>query len=163
MLIIAEDSKYGWYDKETSVAVYNYTKKKLGLNTEFLIVGEPENNSKNTVEKILDEYDCVIFARIGDQERFEEPSSNTKKIMSYARNIDSLCSSFASTNYLEMIKFKDVINKIFFESSNIKISCPGTELKVKLKKDTDKNKDTSVLRFPVVALLQYLQEHFRAK
>ena len=136
LLIISEDSKYGWYDKETSVAVYNYAKKKLGLNTEFLIVGEPENNSKNTVEKILDDYDCVIFfARIGDQERFEEPSSNTKRIMSYARNIDSLCSSFASTNYLEMIKFKDVINKIIFESSNIKISCPlGTELKGEIEK-----------------------------
>ena len=29
LLIIAEDSKYGWYDKETSVAVYNYAKKKI--------------------------------------------------------------------------------------------------------------------------------------
>ena len=163
LLIISEDSKYGWYDKETSVVVYNYAKKKLGLNTEFLIVGEPENNSKNTVEKILDDYDCVIFfARIGDQERFEEPSSNTKRIMSYARNIDSLCSSFASTNYLEMIKFKDVINKIFFESSNIKISCPlGTELKGEIeKKDTDKNKDTSVLRFPVVVPAPILARTF---
>ena len=49
LLIIAEDSKYGWYDRETSVAVYNYAKEKLRLNTELLIVGEPESNSKNTI------------------------------------------------------------------------------------------------------------------
>ena len=131
LLIISEDPKFGWYDKEISDAVYNYAKNQLGLNTELLIVGEPKNNSKSTLEKIIDNYDCVIFfARIGDQERFETPSSNTKRIMSYVRNINSLCSSFSSTNYIEMRKFKDVINKIIFEADNIEISCPlGTKLK----------------------------------
>ena len=136
LLIISEDPKFGWYDKEISVAVHNYAKNQLGLNTELLIVGEPKNNSKNTIEKIIDNYDCAIFfARIGDQERFETPSSNTKRIMSYARNIDSLCSLFSSTNYLEMRKFKDIINKIIFEANNIEISCPlGTKLKGTINK-----------------------------
>ena len=153
LLIISEDSKYGWYDKDIAVAVYNFAKNQLGLSTELLIVGEPKNNSKNTLEKIIDDYDCAIFfARIGDQERFEKPSSNTKRIMSYVRNIDSLCSSFASTNYVEMKKFKDVINKIIFEANNIEISCPlGTKLKGTIdKKNIDQSKDTTVLRFPVV-------------
>ena len=84
LLIISEDSKFGWYDKDISIAVYDYAKNKLGLSTELLIVGEPQNNSKNTLEKIIDNYDCAIFfARIGDQERFEKPLSNTKRIMSY--------------------------------------------------------------------------------
>ena len=61
LLIISEDPKFGWYDKEISDAVYNYAKNQLGLNTELLIVGEPKNNSKSTLEKIIDNYDCVIF------------------------------------------------------------------------------------------------------
>ena len=163
LLIISEDPKFGWYDKEISVAVYNYAKNQLGLNTELLIVGEPKNNSKSTLEKIIDNYDCAIFfARIGDQERFETPSSSTKRIMSYVRNIDSLCSLFSSTNYLEMRKFKDVINKIIFEADNIEISCPlGTKLKGTVnKKNIDKNKDTSVLRFPVVVPAPVLAKNF---
>ena len=163
LLIISEDPKFGWYDKEISVAVYNYAKNQLGLNTELLIVGEPKNNSKSTLEKIIDNYDCAIFfARIGDQERFETPSSNTKRIMSYVRNINSLCSSFSSTNYIEMRKFKDVINKIIFEADNIEISCPlGTKLKGTINKENiDKNEDTSVLRFPVVVPAPILAKNF---
>ena len=163
LLIITEDSKFGWYDKNISVAVYNYAKNNLGINTELLIVGEPDNNSKNSLERIINDYDCTIFfARIGDQERFEELSSNKKYVMSYARNIDSLYSSFASTNYLEMVKFKDVINGIIFGASNIEISCPlGTKLKGNIEeKDLDKKKDTSVLRFPVVVPTPILAKTF---
>ena len=162
LLVISEDSKFGWYDKDISIAVYDYAKNKLGLSTELLIVGEPQNNSKNTLEKIIDNYDCAIFlARIGDQERFEKPSS-TKRIMSYVRNIDSLCSLFASTNYEEMKKFKDVINKIIFDADNIEISCPlGTNLKGTIdKKNINQNKDTSIVRFPVVVPSPILAKNF---
>ena len=163
LLIISEDQKFGWYDKDISIAVYDYAKNKLGLSTELLIVGEPKNNAKNTIEKIIDNYDCAIFfARIGDQERFEKPSSNTKRIMSYVRNIDSLCSLFASTNYEEMQRFKDVINKIIFDADNIEISCPlGTNLKGTIdKKNINQNKDTSVVRFPVVVPSPILAKNF---
>ena len=163
LLVISEDSKFGWYDKDISIAVYDYAKNKLGLSTELLIVGEPKNNAKDTLEKIIDNYDCAIFfARIGDQERFEKPLSNTKRIMSYVRNIDSLCSLFASTNYEEMKKFKDVINKIIFDADNIEISCPlGTNLKGTIdKKNINQNKDTSVVRFPVVVPSPILAKNF---
>ena len=163
LLIISEDSKFGWYDKDISIAVYDYAKNKLGLSTELLVVGEPKNNAKNTIEKIIDNYDCAIFfARIGDQERFEKPLSNTKRIMSYVRNIDSLCSLFASTNYEEMRRFKDVINKIIFDADNIEISCPlGTNLKGTIdKKNINQNKDTSVVRFPVVVPSPILAKNF---
>ena len=163
LLVISEDSKFGWYDKDISIAVYDYAKNKLGLSTELLIVGEPKNNAKNTIEKIIDNYDCAIFfARIGDQERFEKPLSNTKRIMSYVRNIDSLCSLFASTNYEEMQRFKDVINKIIFDADNIEISCPlGTNLKGTIdKKNINQNKDTSIVRFPVVVPSPILAKNF---
>ena len=39
LLIISEDSKFGWYDKDISVAVYNYAKNQLELNAKLLIVG----------------------------------------------------------------------------------------------------------------------------
>ena len=163
LLIISEDSKFGWYDKDISIAVYDYAKNKLGLSTELLIVGEPKNNAKDTLEKIIDNYDCAIFfARIGDQERFEKPLSNTKRIMSYVRNIDSLCSLFASTNYEEMQRFKDVINKIIFDADNIEISCHlGTNLKGTIdKKNINQNEDTSVVRFPVVVPSPILAKNF---
>ena len=51
LLIISEDPKFGWYDKDISIAVYDYAKNKLGLSTELLIVGEPKNNAKNIVQR----------------------------------------------------------------------------------------------------------------
>ena len=82
--------------------------------------------------------------------------------MSYVRNIDSLCSLFASTNYEEMKKFKDVINKIIFDADNIEISCPlGTNLKGTIdKKNINQNKDTSIVRFPVVVPSPILAKNF---
>ena len=82
--------------------------------------------------------------------------------MSYVRNIDSLCSLFASTNYEEMQRFKDVINKIIFDADNIEISCPlGTNLKGTIdKKNINQNKDTSVVRFPVVVPSPILAKNF---
>ena len=53
LLIISEDSKFGWYDKDISIAVYDYAKNKLGLSTELLIVGEPKNNAKILLKKSL--------------------------------------------------------------------------------------------------------------
>ena len=114
LLIISEDSKFGWYDQDASRAVYDYAKNKLGLKAKLLSVSEPKNNSINSIETIIDDYDCTIFfARIGDQDRFEHKSFNTKRVMSYVRNIESLTSSFASTNYVEMNEFKNVINELF--------------------------------------------------
>jgi hypothetical protein len=82
--------------------------------------------------------------------------------MSYVRNIDSLCSLFASTNYEEMQRFKDVINKIIFDADNIEISCPlGTNLKGTIdKKNINQNKDTSIVRFPVVVPSPILAKNF---
>ena len=31
LLIISEDSKFGWYDKDISVAVYNYARKNINI------------------------------------------------------------------------------------------------------------------------------------
>ncbi len=152
LLIIKEDEKFGWYKKDVSEAIFDEA-IKLGIKTDILKVGEPKNNSKNKLAKIINNYDCTIFfARIGDQDRFEKQSFKTKRVMSYVKNKTALISSFGTTNHLAMLEIKEAINNIMINSKEIKITCPlGTEILGKIDKSKSlENGEVSVLRFPVV-------------
>ena len=60
LLIIIEDEKFGWYKKDVSEAIYDEA-IKLGIKTNTLKVGEPDNNFKNKLAQIINNYDCTIF------------------------------------------------------------------------------------------------------
>ena len=69
LLIIREKEEFGWYKKDISETIYSEA-KSMGLRPEILEVGEPENDAKNKLAEIINEYDCTIFfARVGDQDR----------------------------------------------------------------------------------------------
>ena len=152
LLIILEDPSLGWYEADIATLIISEA-ERMGIRTKKLIVGAPKNKSNNAVEELINQHDCTIFfARIGDQDRFAKSTLKKKRIMSYARNISNLASSFGSTNYQATLEMKDEINNLFYKSKSIKIECPlGTNLsgKVLINKTVTQN-DVSVTRFPIV-------------
>tara|TARA_B110000027_G_scaffold68115_1_gene72813 strand:+ start:1030 stop:2091 length:1062 start_codon:yes stop_codon:yes gene_type:complete len=165
LLIIYEDQKYGWYSKDVVEVIYTEA-KNLGINTVLLEVGEPNNESKDRWKDIIDAYDCTIFfARLGDQGRFENNFFNSKRVMSYVKNTESLLSSFGSTNYYAMQEIKEIINTLLIKSDHIEITCPlGTKVSGRINKNQFiKNNDVTLLRFPIVVASPILADHFSGK
>ena len=78
LLIISEDPALGWYEKDISDAVSKIA-NNMGIKTKVLEVGGPQNDSKNKLTEIINDFDCTIFfARIGDQDRFDTSSFKPK-------------------------------------------------------------------------------------
>ena len=100
----------------------------------------------------MNQYSCVIFfARLGDQNRFENNGFSTKRVMSYVRDCESLASTFGTLDYNLNILIKDAIDRLIETSNKIEINCPlGTKLIGKISQDNCKTKEVSVLRFPIL-------------
>ena len=165
LLIIREKEEFGWYKKDVSTAVFNEA-KSIGLIPKIIEVGEPENNSKNKLAEVINEYDCTIFfARVGDQDRFEKTSFKTKRVMSYVKSKKSLMSSFGCTNHFALLELKEAINNLMMNSSHIEILCPlGTNISGEIdKSSTLESGEVSVLRFPVVVPAPILSNTFSGK
>ena len=162
LLIISEDEKFGWYSKDVAEFVYNEAKIR-DINVDILYVGEPTNDNKEELKSKINEYDCTIFfARIGDQDRFENNSFKNKRVMCYVKNSKSLASSFGCTHHHAMLEIKEAINNLIFKSNQIEITCPlGTKVfgKINPVKSIDKN-EVSVLRFPAVVPAPVLANNF---
>ena len=125
----------------------------MGIKTTILEVGGPQNDSKSKLTEVIDDFDCTIFfARIGDQDRFDKSSFNTKRVMSYARSAENLASKFGCTHHQALIELKKAINTIFSKGGNVKITCPlGTNISGELPKlKIDESTDVGVLRFPML-------------
>ncbi len=162
LLIISEDKKFQWYDNDVALYLYKEA-KNFGIRSEFLNVGEPDNENKDQLKSIMSNFDCTIFfARMGDQDRFEKNFFKTKRVMSYIKNIKSLASSFACVNHLAMLEIKKIINDLIFNSHEIEITCPlgtkvhGTVNKNKLIEDNE----VGVIRFPTVVNAPVLADNF---
>ena len=152
LLIISEDPLLGWYNKDITDALAAEA-KGMGIKTTILEVGGPANESKSKLTEVIDDFDCTIFfARIGDQDRFDKSSFNTKRVMSYARSAENLASKFGCTHHQALIELKKAINTIFSKGGNVKITCPlGTNISGKLPKlKIDESTDVGVLRFPML-------------
>ena len=108
--------------------------KNRDINVDILYVGEPTNDNKIELKSKINEYDCTIFfARIGDQDRFENISFKNKRVMCYVKNNKSLASSFGCTHHHAMLEIKEVINNLIFKSNKIEITCPlGTKVSGKI-------------------------------
>ena len=109
LLIIREKESLGWYKNDISEVVTTAAIKK-GIKTSIIDVGKPDNSEKKSLIKEVNEHSCTIFfARIGDQDRFEEKKYATKRVMSYVRSAESLSSTFGTTNYHSNIALKNSI------------------------------------------------------
>ncbi len=162
LLIISEDEKFGWYNNDIANFVFNDAKSR-GINSEFLNVGEPTNNNKDELKAKINEFDCTIFfARIGDQDRFENNTFKNKRVMCYVKNNKSLASSFGNTHHHAMLEIKGVVNSLIYKSNKIEITCPlGTKIYGTINKTKSlENNDVSVLRFPAVVPAPILASNF---
>ena len=165
LLIISEDPVLGWYKKDITDALAEEA-KGMGIKTTILEVGGPQNDSKSTLTEVIDDFDCTIFfARIGDQDRFDQSSFNTKRVMSYVRSAENLASKFGCTHHQALIELKKAINTIFSKGGNVKITCPlGTNISGELPKlKIDESKDVGVIRFPMLVPTPISAKSFSGK
>ena len=152
LLIIRERESLGWYKNDISEVVATAAIKK-GIKTSIIDVGKPDNSEKKSLIKEVNEHSCTIFfARIGDQDRFEEKKYATKRVMSYVRSAESLSSTFGTTNYHSNIALKNSIDSILSEAKRITITCPlGTNISGHIRNNSkEKDNEVSVYRFPLV-------------
>ena len=83
ILIISEDPSLGWYDQLTP-ELLTAEAKSHKISVTNLEVGEPDNSEKKEIENEVNKYDCTIFfARLGDQDRFDDKKFRKKRVMSY--------------------------------------------------------------------------------
>ena len=165
LLIISEDPVLGWYNKDITDALAAEA-KGMSIKTTILEVGGPQNDSKSKLTEIIDDFDCTIFfARIGDQDRFDKSSFNTKRVMSYARSAENLASKFGCTHHQALIELKKAINTIFSKGGNVKITCPlGTNISGELPKlKIDESTDVGVIRFPMLVPMPISAKSFSGK
>mgnify|MGYP007000106861 len=58
----------------------------MGTDAFLHEVGSPEITQDQSFYEKMNQYSCVIFfARLGDQDRFENKGFSTKRVMSYVR------------------------------------------------------------------------------
>ena len=152
LLIIREKESLDWYKNDVSELLKSEAINK-GLKTKVIEVGEPDNSNKNSLLTAVNEHTCTIFfARLGDQDRFEEKKYYSKRVMSYVRSAEQLASTFGTINYKANVAFKNSIDKIFNNAREVVISCPlGTNLKGYIDNKSQKiSSEVSVIRFPLV-------------
>ena len=151
VVILHEDPALGWYDLEAPIAVDTMA-SQMGIHSRLLKVGGPRNKPIAELTKIHKNYDNIIcFARIGDQNRFSPQAPNKRFIMCYVRDVNMLASCYGCADHRAFKQLKESINSILLNATEIKINCPlGTNINGKIsKRFRQKNKDVSVLRFPM--------------
>ncbi|MDC3169766.1 hypothetical protein OA871_01835 [Paracoccaceae bacterium] len=151
LLIVREKESLGWYKNDISDFILG-SAVDMGIDAFLHEVGSPEITQDQSFYEKMNQYSCVIFfARLGDQDRFENKGFSTKRVMSYVRDCESLASVFGTLDYNLNILIKDAIDRLIENSNIIKINCPlGTNLVGEISNDISKAKEVSVLRFPIL-------------
>ena len=151
LLIVFEGPELGWYDRETPLAVANEA-RRLGTAPTMLEVGDPAKGKDARVEEAISAHDIIVFfARIGDQDRFADPSPGKTCVMCYARDAGMLASTFGRTPHQALVELKLAVNAILFSAGMIEISCPlGTAISGGLSQAArTEGKDVGIRRFPM--------------
>jgi hypothetical protein len=151
LLIVHEDARLGWYDDKVARAVCDCA-ELLGLKTTMQMVGAPSLSKDSALIDQIGQHDSTIFfARVGDQDRFEDNAGQERSVMVYARDLESLSSEFGRTHHQAMSDIKSAINTVVLGASEITITCPlGTRFSgrppaLALEDDSD----VTVRRFPL--------------
>jgi hypothetical protein len=151
LLVVHEDPDLGWYDAQSPIAVANKA-RTMGLTTTLLEVGAPGLQKDTNLLQQISNHDCTIFfARVGDQDRFDDNAGQERSVMVYARDASSLSSSFGRVHHRAMIEFKEAVNDVVLNAGRVTITCPlGTDYSGNVSAVVrDNDIDVTVKRFPL--------------
>ncbi|MEM7068795.1 MAG: hypothetical protein AAF478_07910 [Pseudomonadota bacterium] len=151
VLIVHEDPQLGWYDEPVLSAIEEGV-RKLFIEPEIMRVGPPGGGDGERAKRATADFDCTIFlARIGDQDRFDDPLPGHRTVMVYARNGAMLGSDFGKADHRAMLEFKQAINRVTASAKQIEITCGlGTNFVGSPEyQELDAPQDVSVQRFPM--------------
>ena len=151
LLIVAESPALGWYDAQVVETVADAA-RAMGLAPTMLEVGGPRNDRDPAVVDAMAAHDCTIFfARLGDQDRFEDPAPGKRRVMCYLRDTAMLATPFGQTTHLAFVAMKRAVDEVLLNADRIEISCPlGTAYGGTIAEEARKlAADVSVQRFPL--------------
>lgn len=129
LLVLREDPALGWYDRAAPEAVAAEA-RAMGATATVQVVGAPTNAEPAEIAASIAAHDAVIFfARIGDQDRFEDRYPGKTVAMSYARRAGDLASVFGRTDHRAMAALKSAVNAVLRGAGRIEVTCPlGTRV-----------------------------------
>ena len=151
LLVVHEDSNLGWYDAAVTEAIVDGA-RSLGIDTETLEVGAPQNRRDSRITEAMQRRDCTLFlSRIGDQDRFAEPQPGKTIVMCYVRTLDMLASGFAGVSYASTLAIKKSLDALIHGARRIEIRCPlGTDCTLEQEpEELVELSDVGVRRFPL--------------
>ncbi|MEM1160308.1 MAG: hypothetical protein AAGJ28_05195 [Pseudomonadota bacterium] len=160
VVIVAEDPALGWYDAEAP-AVVAAEAEALGATVTIVPAGPPSEDLSNAARDRIDTADLTIFfARIGDKDRFGEGRLKCPSVVSYARTVAELGSSFATRPHAELQELKSKVEALTFQAQSIEVTCPlGTRLNGS-PAAMDGVGDVTVKRFPLCVPAPVVAESF---
>lgn len=150
VLLVCEDSVFGWYDAEAPDLVQQQLLARGAIVTR-MTVGLPTNRIDLDVQDAMTTADTVVFfARLGDQGRFKPRYSAPHSVMSYALNAGMLGSGYGMLDHQIMCSFKDAIDRITLTAERITVTCPrGTRFEGSPGDSLRHGKEVVVRRFPM--------------
>jgi len=152
LLIVAERPELGWYDAEV-VEIVAKEARNMGLTPTMLAVGGPTNDRDAGVVDAMAAHDCTLFfARLGDQDRFEDPVPGKRRVMCYLRDRSMLASAFGRAPHLAFLEMKQAVDQVLWSAERIEISCPlGTAYGGRIADEVlESAADVAVRRFPMI-------------
>jgi hypothetical protein len=165
ILIVHEKPELGWWDAEVVESVAQQA-SALGISVELLETDSPTNQRDENIQQAMLRYNCTLFfARVGDQDRFAEPTAGKKIVMCYTRDNDMLASEFGCAPYQAMKQFKLVLDSVITASSKIEITCPQGSHLIGLMEPVAavEAADVSILRFPMGIVSPIPAERFSGR
>ncbi|MHA1566924.1 MAG: hypothetical protein ACTSX7_16560 [Alphaproteobacteria bacterium] len=151
VLIVAESPDLGWYDAEVVQTVAEAA-RNIGFAPTMLEIGGPSNDRDPGVIEAMAAHDCTIFfARLGDQDRFEDPVPGKRRVMCYLRDTAMLGAPYGRTTHLAFLEIKRAVDEVLLSAERIEISCPlGTAYSGTIAEAARQQAgDVSVRRFPL--------------
>jgi hypothetical protein len=165
VLILHEDPALGWYDLAAPQAVADAC-HRLGTPVFMKQVPGPDNSSDKGFTDLFTFYEIIIFfARMGDQDRFEDPAPGKTVVMSYIRDAEMLASPYGTIHYQALVDLKEAVNEVFLSAEDISVTCSsGTDFSGFTTADYKRSaRDVGVRRFPMGVHIPLTSANFGGK
>lgn len=165
VLLAVEDPAHGFYSEDLAPSVAAAV-AALGCELRIVETGfHPEaRRIPDELRPHFAEADVVVsLSRLGDQLRFESPSTSARTVQCYALDARSLASGFGTVPYPALVALRDATDRALAAACEIRITCPrGTDVRGRAPHDLAPS-DTRCLRFPLSVFSPILADGFSGR
>lgn len=165
VLLAIEDPGHGFYSADLAPCVAAAA-HSLGCDVRQVDTGfHPEARSipAELLPQFADADVVVSLSRLGDQLRFETPSTATRTVQCYALDARTLASTFGTIPYPALVALRDLTDRALAAATEIRITCGrGTDVRGRAPRGHAPS-DTHCLRFPLSVFSPISAEGFSGR